>query len=119
MISFKNFKGFKHINDIHDHYVIGRELGSGSFGTVSLGQHTKAGTQVAIKHIKKKKLAEAPIYQELMRSELEILEKVDHPHITRVFELLEDERNYYVVMEYLKGGNLLDKIIAQSKFTER
>lgn len=119
MISFKNFKGFKNITDIHDHYVIGRELGSGSFGTVSLGQHAKAGTEVAIKHIKKKKLAEAPVYQELMRSELEILEKVDHPHITRVFELLEDKSNYYVVMEYLKGGNLLDKIITQSKFSER
>jgi len=48
-----------------------------------------------------------------MRSELEILEKTNHPHITRVFELLEEKRNYYVVMEHLKGGNLLDKIIAQ------
>jgi len=46
-----------------------------------------------------------------MRNELEVLEKIDHPHITRVFELLEDKHNFYVVMEYLKGGNLLDKII--------
>lgn len=54
-----------------------------------------------------------------MLSELEILEKVDHPHITRVFELLEDQRNYYVVMEYLKGGNLLDKVVAMQRFSER
>ena len=53
-----------------------------------------------------------------MHNELEVLEKTDHPHITRVFELLEDKHNFYVVMEYLKGGNLLDKIISLSKFSE-
>ena len=33
-----------------------------------------------------------------------------HPHITRVFELLEDTRNYYIVMELISGGNLLEAI---------
>lgn len=58
------------------------------------------------------------MYKDLLQNELEILGKTDHPHITRVFELLEDKKNYYVVMEYLKGGNLLDKIISQTKFSE-
>lgn len=98
--------------DIFENYIFDRELGSGSFGEVYLAKHSKAGICVAIKSIKKKKLDEAPIYKELLRNELEILEKVEHPHITRVFELLEDDHNYYVVMEYLQGGNLLDKIIA-------
>lgn len=56
MISFKNFKGFKQITDIEVHYQIGRELGSGSFGTVCAAMLTKAEKQVAIKIISKKKL---------------------------------------------------------------
>jgi len=47
---------------------------------------------------------------DLMRNELSVLEKTDHPHITRVFEILEDDRNFYVVMEFLKGGDLMGKV---------
>lgn len=55
----------------------------------------------------------------LMRNELEVLEKTDHPHITRVFELLEDKRNFYIVMEYLSDGNLLDKVVEMDHFSEK
>jgi len=47
-----------------------------------------------------------------------VLEKTTHPHITKIYEILEDESNFYVVMELLSGGSLLDKIIVASKFNE-
>ena len=47
-----------------------------------------------------------------------MLEITDHPHITKVYEILEDSKCYYVVMEYLEGGNLLDKVIKASCYTE-
>ena len=47
-----------------------------------------------------------------------VLEKTTHPHITKIYEILEDESNFYVVMELLSGGSLLDKIIVNSKFNE-
>lgn len=47
------------------------------------------------------------VLQALMHDELTLLERTDHPHITRVFELMEDDLKYYIVMEYLEGGNLL------------
>jgi serine/threonine protein kinase len=47
------------------------------------------------------------VLQTLMHDELMLLERTDHPHITRVFELMEDDLKYYVVMEYFEGGNLL------------
>ena len=72
----------------------------------------------AIKTIKKTKLNEAEVYQELNKNELEILEVTQHPNVTRVFELLEDQKNYYIIMEVITGGNLLDKIGTLSKFTE-
>lgn len=72
----------------------------------------------AIKTIKKTKLNEAQVYQQLNKNELEILEVTQHPNITRVFELLEDAKNYYIVMEVITGGNLLDKIGKLSRFNE-
>jgi serine/threonine protein kinase len=53
-----------------------------------------------------------------MRNELFVLEKTDHPHITQVFELLEDKKHFYVVMELLSGGNLLQKISKMKVFGE-
>lgn len=55
---------------------------------------------------------------ELLQNELLVLEKTDHPNITRVFEILEDKRCYWVVMELIEGGNLLDKIIGCNNFNE-
>ena len=66
---------------------------------------------VAIKIIKKQQLQEAEIYQQLMLNELQVLEAADHPNITRVFELMEDEKNFFVVMEYCSGGNLLNHML--------
>jgi serine/threonine protein kinase len=57
-----------------------------------------------------------------MQNELLMLEKTDHPHITRVFELMEDKQRYFIVMEYLVGGNLLERVLENSEngkpFTE-
>ena len=117
-LSFKDYKGFKHIDSIKTTYILGRELGKGSFGKVLLGQHLHTDMFVAIKVISKSKLKEVPVYGELMKNELEVLENTTHPHITRVFELLEDKKNYFVVMELVSGGNLLDRVIAAKKFSE-
>ena len=54
-----------------------------------------------------------------MKQELEVLEKVVHPNITRIFDLCEDKRSYYVVMELISGGNLLEKVIEKKQLTEK
>ena len=47
-----------------------------------------------------------------------MLEETVHPHITRVYELLEDRFSYYIIMELVSGGNLFDMIKNESTFTE-
>jgi serine/threonine protein kinase len=51
-----------------------------------------------------------------MQQELEVLANVNHPNIMRIYELLEDNVNYYVVTELLSGGELFDYIIKYKKF---
>ena len=70
----------------------------------------------AVKIIRKSSLQVANVYQELNKNELQILEDTVHPHITRVFELLEDQRCYYIIMELIAGGNLFDKIKSMRVF---
>lgn len=53
MITFKNYKGFKHITSILDYYTLSKELGSGSFGAVNLAINLITKQKVAIKMIKK------------------------------------------------------------------
>ena len=117
-LNFKSAKAFKQVERFKDLYETKKQLGQGSFGQVRLGTHRKSGVPCAIKIIKKSLLSQAEIYETLMKQELEVLEKTDHPHITRVFELLEDKRQYYVIMELISGGNLLEKVIEMKTMTE-
>jgi calcium-dependent protein kinase len=109
-MTFEKYKSFKWINNIQEHYKVGKELGSGSFGSVYATENIQTKVPAAIKIIKKNKLKENEVYMDLMRNELTVLEKCDHPHITRVFELMEDSKNFYVVMEFLAGGDLMGQV---------
>lgn len=61
------------------------------------------------------KVAQNAIYEKLMRGELEALDELDHPNIVRVIELLESDEDYYIVMELMPDGNLLDMLNKISK----
>ena len=75
--------------------------------------------QCALKKISKEKLRENPIYEELMKDELATLQNVSHANIMRVFELLQDNTDIYVVTEFIKGGELLKRLIDNNNFSEQ
>ena len=54
-----------------------------------------------------------------MEQELDVLSKTDHPHMVRVFELLQDDANFYIVTELVTGGELYDYIIKVKRLSER
>ena len=76
----------------------------------------------ALKKITKAKLDEAKVKWNLMWSEIEILDKYDHPNIVRVLDFCEDLENIYIVFELIESGDLSkniglikDKLPTQSK----
>ncbi len=117
-LTYQTKKSFKTITLLSEFYKVERELGNGAFGCVKLASHKVSGTPCAIKIITKKSL-NVEVYKELNKNELQILEETNHPHITRVFELMEDSRNYYIVMELISGGNLFDAIKKKRNFTQQ
>ncbi|CAJ0957022.1 unnamed protein product, partial [Mesorhabditis belari] len=87
-------------------------LGSGQFGTVYGGIHRKTGTHVAVKLIDKLKFP--PNKEDLLRTEVHILQKVSHPGVVEFQQMLETPDRIFVVMEKLKG-DMLEMILSSEK----
>ena len=86
-----------------------KELGKGNYGLVSLVMNKRTKFPYAIKAISKNR-----INLEKMESNIQleknILLKIDHPFIVKLVKCLEDKKNIYFLMEYLKGKELFDVI---------
>uniref|UniRef100_A0ABD2X925 Ribosomal protein S6 kinase n=1 Tax=Trichogramma kaykai TaxID=54128 RepID=A0ABD2X925_9HYME len=102
-----------HINStcVTDEYDFNQEIGKGSYSTVYLAVHKLTKVEYAIKVIDRKKRDPT--------EEIEILLRYGrHPHIVTLKALHEDERHVYLVLELLKGGELLDRMLQRRNFTE-
>lgn len=90
------------------------KIGQGSFGTVFKAKYKKTGTIYAIKAIDKtnKTNQEGRSY---FRREIEIMYKIRHPNIVRLYTHFEDNDYCYFVMEYVSKGNLYDNIQKQRR----
>ena len=80
-------------------------LGIGGYGKVNLYRHKVTGAEYAIKLIDKTKF-ENKQQKELFAREVEIMYKIRHPNIVRLYTHFEDESNCYIVLEYIKKGNI-------------
>jgi calcium-dependent protein kinase len=86
------------LDNVNNHYIFQKVLGSGHFGIVcearKKGSRTK--TTFAIKTLSKANLSEEI---ENIKRELEILRIVDHPNIIKMYEAYEDAKYIHVVTE--------------------
>ena len=89
-----------------------KPLGQGSFGHVLLCEHKDTKEKRAVKVLKKRAFVDE-IHKNLLMNELAIACKINHPNIVPVHDLLEDERHYYIVMEYAPLGDLKNHLIAE------
>ncbi|KAJ0262235.1 Serine/threonine-protein kinase ATG1c [Hirschfeldia incana] len=85
-------------------YLVGRQIGSGSFSVVSEARHRVHGTHVAIKEIAMGRLNKK--LQESLMSEIYILRRIDHPNIIRLLDMIESPGKIHLVLEYCRGGDL-------------
>ena len=97
-------KGLEHEPKITDFTLI-KELGTGSFGRVLLVQHNITQAQYAIKAIDKR--SQANIQERIyFRREIEIMYRIHHPNVVKLFGHFEDNTYCYFIMEYIEGGNI-------------
>jgi len=99
------------------HYKILRKLGEGGIGVVYLAEDINLGHQVAIKFLRDE-YANDPSLNERFRLEAKVLLKLAHENIVRFFEfakyqIAEGQHKFYIVMEYVEGYSLREKLAAQ------
>ncbi|KAF3444805.1 hypothetical protein FNV43_RR14498 [Rhamnella rubrinervis] len=98
-------------------YKLGKTLGIGSFGKVKIAEHALTGHKVAIKILNRRKIKNMEM-EEKVRREIKILRLFMHPHIIRLYEVIETPTDIYVVMEYVKSGELFDYIVEKGRLQE-
>ena len=104
--------------DCLKNYQFIKTIGEGTFGKVKLSKHLLTNELVAIKILEKSKITDK---EELERVEKEIkyLKLFDHPNIIQLYEVIENDFNYYIVMEYIPNGEFFNYIVEKERIEEK
>ena len=100
-------------------YLYGRLIGQGAFGKVNIGLNILAGRVVAIKSFNKKELDKNGDNMKKILYETDLMKKMNHPNITKILEVFEDEDYILITMEYINGGNLFSFVKKRRKLSEK
>jgi len=93
-------------------------LGIGAFAVVSLATHKQTKKEFAIKVITKDKLKSSHSQMELLRREILVMSKLNHPSIVKLYEAYDLPNTTYLVLELVPGGSVLDRLLKFGAFSE-
>ena len=105
MFSKGNFINVNH-GEVKELYNFKKLLGKGSFGEVWEAENKLNKNKVAIKIISKKILHKDAGLKKQMKLEFDLLKKLDHPNVMRIFDAFENHSDIYIVSEFMEGGEL-------------
>jgi 5'-AMP-activated protein kinase catalytic alpha subunit len=104
-------------NILMGRYELGRLLGQGTFAKVYYARNLKTGESVAIKVMAKEKILKVGMIEQIKR-EVSVMRLVRHPNIVRLYEVMASKTKIYFVMEYVKGGELFNRVADKGKLKE-
>ena len=99
------------------HYVLGKTIGEGTFGKVKAGTHIMTGSRVGVKLLEKERICDIADVNRVTK-EIHILKVLQHPHVVRLYEIIETNRQLYMIMEFASGGELFDYIVESQRLKE-
>ncbi|CAG9323736.1 unnamed protein product [Blepharisma stoltei] len=106
------------MSDIEDDYQISQQIGSGNSSVVHLGVRIQDSKKFAIKKVSKKKIQKSKINLENLINEIKIMRKLNHPNIIKLHRVYESPHNIYLVLDYVKGGDLYSRILEKGSLPE-
>jgi len=90
------------------HYMIGEQIGEGSYGVVKEVFDTNTRQKFAMKVITDRKLRNIPGGEDGIESEIEVMRNIDHRHCIKFVEYWrnEEQEKAFFVLEFVGGGSL-------------
>ncbi|XP_074140691.1 serine/threonine-protein kinase DCLK3 [Sminthopsis crassicaudata] len=102
--------------DVAAHYAVGKVIGDGNFAVVKECRHLASQRAYAMKIVDKAKLRGK---EDVVDSEIAIIRSLSHPNIVRLHEVYETAAEIYLILEYVRDGDLFDAIVEHVKFSEQ
>lgn len=99
----------KNGNILMQRYEVGKLLGQGTFAKVYHARNIVTSQSVAIKVIDKDKIFKVGLMDQIKR-EISVMKLVRHPNIVQLYEVMATKTKIYFVLEYVKGGELFNKV---------
>ena len=96
-------------------YEMGETLGTGSFGRVKIAKNKKTGEFVAIKIMKKMEILKSK-QADHISNEIKILSMIEHPFVITFEGFTQDDRNLYLALELINGGELFTYLRGVGRF---
>ncbi|KAB2024086.1 hypothetical protein ES319_D06G063100v1 [Gossypium barbadense] len=98
-------------------YEVGRTIGQGTFAKVKFARNSVTGESVALKVLPKATILKHRMVDQIKR-EISIMKIVRHPNIVRLHEVLASRTKIYIILEFISGGELFDKIVHCGRLPE-
>ncbi|KAJ9691076.1 hypothetical protein PVL29_013311 [Vitis rotundifolia] len=98
-------------------YELGRTLGEGTFAKVKFARNVETGENVAIKILDKEKVLKHKMIGQIKR-EISTMKLIRHPNVIRMYEVMASKTKIYIVLEFVTGGELFDKIASKGRLKE-
>ena len=105
------------INNIKQ-YEMGEKIGEGTFGKVIVASHKITKEKVAIKILDKFRISKKDEQIRINR-EIEALKKINHYNIIKLYTIIENDVQIYIIQEYINGNELFEYIKNNKKLTEK
>lgn len=103
-------------SNFREHYILGKELGKGTFAEVRRCVDKVTNRPWAVKVINFAEMNDKDI--DALEQEVSILRRLKHRHICVLREVFHDKDMFYMVMEEMRGGELFDRIVQKEFYCE-
>jgi len=101
---------------VEEKYDLGKVVGRGAFSVVNLGVRKTTGKKYAVKCISKKLIDKKEM--NLLEREIDIMQKLQHPNIIQLVEVIDTSDTLYLVLEFASGGELFDAVVQKGSYSE-
>ncbi|XP_068457777.1 serine/threonine-protein kinase Chk2 isoform X1 [Clinocottus analis] len=103
---------------LQEKYLLTRRIGTGVCGEVKLAFDRSSCRKFAVKIINKKNFQSEGTATRNAETEIEILQRVDHPCLIKTEDFYQTEDSYYIVLELMEGGELFNRVKSQQQLHE-